>query len=132
VFPLAFGAVLVFDQLTKASVGRWLAPRAVVSAGPIGLRHVENGRLAGDRRFVAACWLLMTAGGMLLAATIFAASPLTQVALGLAIGGATGNALDLLRGRPVVDFVDLQIWPVFNVADAAITGGVLLTLWTLR
>lgn len=131
-FPLAFGAVLVFDQLTKALAGRWLAPRAVVSAGPIGLRHVENGRPAGDRRFVAACWLLMTAGGMLIASTIFAASTLSQVALGLAMGGATGNVVDLLRGHPVVDFVDLRIWPVFNLADVAITGGVFLTLWTLR
>ena len=131
-FPFAFGTVLVVDQLTKAIVGCRLAPTAAVSAGPVRLRHVENRPLAGNRKLVATGWLLMVAGGLLLASTVFAASPLSQVALGLAMGGATGNAVDLLRGRPVLDFVDLRIWPVFNLADVAITGGVLLTLWTLR
>ena len=131
-FLLAFGAVLVFDQLTKALVVRSLAPRAILSAGPIGLRHVQNRRLADNRKLVATSWLSMVAGGILVASTVLAASPSAQLALGLAIGGATGNAVDLLRGRPVVDFVDLRIWPVFNLADAAITAGVVLTLWTLR
>jgi signal peptidase II len=81
---------------------------------------------------VIVCWLAMVAGGLLVAGTVLASTPLAQVALGLAVGGATGNALDVLRGRPVVDFVDLRVWPVFNLADVAITGGVVLTLWTLR
>jgi signal peptidase II len=56
------------------------------------------------------------------------------LALGLLLGGAFGNLLDrlfrspgLLRGA-VVDFVDLRFWPVFNLADAAITCGCLLLL----
>lgn len=60
-------------------------------------------------------------------------------AAGLVIGGAVGNLLDrLFRGDgwlhgAVVDFVDLQWFPIFNVADAAITiGGVLFVLWSLR
>jgi lipoprotein signal peptidase len=130
VFALAFGAVLIFDQLAKALVGR--VPRAVLSAGPMRLRHVENRRFAGNRRLVAACWLPMVAGGMIIASTVFAASPSGQVGLGLAMGGATGNAVDLFRGRPVLDFVDLRIWPVFNLADAAITCGFMLTLWSVR
>jgi signal peptidase II len=52
----------------------------------------------------------------------------TAVALGSVLGGALGNLTDrLIRGErftgQVVDFVDLQIWPVFNVADAAIVAG---------
>jgi len=58
---------------------------------------------------------------------------LATVASGLVIGGAVGNICDrifrsggFLRGE-VVDFIDFQWWPVFNVADMAITiGGVLL------
>jgi signal peptidase II len=58
---------------------------------------------------------------------------LATVATGLVIGGALGNICDrifrsggFLRGE-VVDFIDFQWWPVFNVADMAITiGGVLL------
>ena len=51
---------------------------------------------------------------------------------GLVVGGAWGNIVDRLfrgegglRGR-VVDFIDLQWWPVFNIADAAVTVGVIL------
>jgi len=53
----------------------------------------------------------------------------TAVALGLVLGGAVGNLGDRLFRSPgfgrgsVVDFVDLRWWPVFNVADAAITCG---------
>ena len=54
---------------------------------------------------------------------------LTRVATGLIIGGAVGNILDrLLRGSgwmrgAVIDFIDFQWWPVFNVADMAIMIG---------
>jgi signal peptidase II len=62
------------------------------------------------------------------------------VALGLVLGGALGNIVDrLLRtgdgflGGAVVDFIDAQWWPVFNVADIAIScGGVLLLLVSVR
>ena len=54
---------------------------------------------------------------------------LTRVATGLIIGGAVGNILDrLFRGSgwmrgAVIDFIDFQWWPVFNVADMAIMIG---------
>lgn len=59
-------------------------------------------------------------------------------ALGLILGGATGNLIDrAFRGAgwgrgAVVDFIDFQFWPVFNVADAAIVVGVIalsLRMW---
>lgn len=58
-------------------------------------------------------------------------------ALALIIGGAIGNLIDRIRLGQVVDFVDVGIgtlrWPVFNVADAAVTvGAVLLGLSLLR
>ncbi len=48
------------------------------------------------------------------------------VLLGLIWGGAAGNLLDRLRTGAVIDFIDLKVWPVFNVADIGITVGVLL------
>lgn len=51
------------------------------------------------------------------------------VAVGLVLGGAVGNMTDRLirhHSGAVIDFVDLQWWPVFNVADAAITCGAIL------
>jgi signal peptidase II len=53
------------------------------------------------------------------------------VALGLVVGGGLGNVADRLfrdLGGRVVDFVDLHVWPVFNVADAAIVTGVVVML----
>ena len=47
----------------------------------------------------------------------------------LILGGATGNLIDRLRFGYVVDFLDLRVWPVFNLADSAITVGVMLLLW---
>jgi signal peptidase II len=49
-----------------------------------------------------------------------------QLALALALGGAVGNLLDRIRFGHVVDFIDLLVWPVFNVADMAIIAGVVL------
>jgi len=51
-------------------------------------------------------------------------APVRSMPLGLIVGGALGNLLDRVRTGGVVDFIDLQVWPVFNIADAAITIGV--------
>ena len=58
--------------------------------------------------------------------------PLVAVTSGLVLGGALGNLADRVFRAPgglqgaVVDFVDLRWWPVFNLADAAITCGCVL------
>ena len=63
---------------------------------------------------------------------------LATMALGFVLGGASGNLLDRAFRSPrwgrgaVVDFIDLQFWPVFNLADAAIVIGVIalsLRMW---
>ncbi len=51
------------------------------------------------------------------------------LSFGLILGGAVGNLIDRLRYSYVIDFLDFRIWPVFNVADSAITvGGAVLFL----
>ena len=56
----------------------------------------------------------------------------TGLALGLIIGGAIGNLIDRVQLGYVVDFIDVYYkthhWPAFNVADSAITGGIILML----
>ncbi len=56
---------------------------------------------------------------------------LRAAALGLVVGGALGNLVDRTRAGAVVDFIDLRVWPVFNVADIAITVGVGLMILDL-
>lgn len=46
----------------------------------------------------------------------------------LVLGGAVGNLIDRVRLGYVIDFIDLRVWPVFNVGDSAITIGVTLLL----
>lgn len=49
-------------------------------------------------------------------------------ALYLILAGAIGNLIDRLRFGFVVDFLDFRVWPVFNIADSAITIGLILIL----
>ena len=51
------------------------------------------------------------------------------VAIGVIAGGALGNLLDRVRLGHVVDFLSVGPWPNFNVADSAITIGVLVLIW---
>ena len=61
---------------------------------------------------------------------------MARIAVGAIIGGAIGNLADRafregggFFGGAVVDFIDLQWWPVFNVADSAIVVGGILVVW---
>jgi signal peptidase II len=119
------------DQATKAMVRGSLRPgqsREVV--GGVDLVHVRNdgvafGALAGGGTVVAL--IVAAALAALLAYFAFhATSPLVWLPTGLLIGGATGNIVDRARLGAVTDFVKLPAWPAFNVADAAITVGVVL------
>ncbi len=49
-----------------------------------------------------------------------------KAALGLLVGGAAGNFFDRIFRGHVIDFLDFQIWPVFNIADSAITVAIFL------
>jgi signal peptidase II len=50
----------------------------------------------------------------------------------LLIGGALGNLADRVRDDAVTDFIDLPLWPTFNLADVAIIAGVLLLFWEVE
>ena len=58
-------------------------------------------------------------------------SVLLSISLALQLGGAIGNIIDRVSYGHVIDFVDLRIWPIFNVADSSITIGFLLLAWVL-
>jgi len=58
-------------------------------------------------------------------------SILIKSALGLQLGGAIGNLMDRLRYGYVIDFVDIRVWPVFNLADFSISLGVALLAFFL-
>lgn len=51
------------------------------------------------------------------------------MATGMILGGALGNLIDRIRFGAVTDFIDIRIWPIFNIADTALSFGALLLLW---
>lgn len=58
-------------------------------------------------------------------------SRIFKISLSLILGGAIGNLIDRARLGFVIDFLDFRIWPVFNLADSAITIAAILLTWEL-
>jgi len=58
--------------------------------------------------------------------------PLAWLPTGLLVGGAAGNLIDRIAEGSVTDFLKLPAWPAFNLADVAITFGVLSLLYVLE
>ncbi len=134
---LVLGAVLLLDQVTKALA------RAGIDRGdedPIlpGLKlvHVRNegvafGIAAGGRTLV----IVLISVALLALVLYFArhsAKPLVWLPTGLLLGGAIGNIVDRIRDGAVTDFLKIPAWPAFNVADVAITFGVVLLVLVLE
>lgn len=146
------------DQLTKTLAVRHLAGGHLTCPATAAPRHVVgtlwwvltcNGGAAfglghGATPVVEAVVVVVVAA-LLLAGRRAARAPgrLLLVGLGLLVGGAAGNLVDRLgrgNGGAVIDFIDAvqvgrhELWPVFNVADAAIVVGAVLaaTGWARR
>jgi signal peptidase II len=128
-------AVLIADQLTKALVRSSIALGATRHLLPgVTLVHAQNSGVAfslltGSEVGVIVVTLVVVAAIL----AYFAKQggrPGMWLACGLVVGGALGNLLDRLRTGLVTDFIKLPHWPAFNLADAAITLGV-LTLFVI-
>ncbi|MDJ0893927.1 MAG: signal peptidase II [Alphaproteobacteria bacterium] len=98
-------------------------------------RGISFGLLTGEAAYMP--WLLSGlafAVSLVLLVMLWRVRTLSSViALASIIGGAIGNVFDRLRFGAVADFFDFHVsgyhWPAFNLADAAITCGVILLLW---
>ncbi len=135
-------AIVVFalDQLTKQAVIKnfMLHQSVEVIPGFFNLTYVRNtgaafGILAGTGSWRIYFFLFMGAVALLSLVIFFYSNykdPLVVMGTALICGGAAGNITDRIRLGYVVDFLDFFIkdyhWPAFNVADSAITVGVLI------
>jgi signal peptidase II len=134
---LVLAGVLLVDQVTKRLVQSNIAEgdRNAVFPG-VEFVHVRNhgvafGAFAGGGTIVA-----VVIGAALVALVVWfmrhTAQPLAWLPTGLLLGGAVGNIFDRIRDGAVTDFVKFPAWPAFNVADVAITFGVLTLLYVLE
>ncbi|HEX9779789.1 MAG TPA: signal peptidase II [bacterium] len=136
-WPWAVGAaVLVADQLVKLLILGRFAPGDSLPVIPsvLHLTYVQNtGAAFGLLRGQLGIFIALSATVMLWIAWMLLSrrrQPMAVLAAsGLLLGGAAGNLIDRVRFGYVVDFIDLRVWPVFNIADSAITIGVALLLW---
>ncbi len=135
--------VLVLDRVSKALALRYLSlgeSRPIVD----GLVHLTYVRNRGAAFGLFSDWsVLITAMAVLFTIAIvwfyyrYIADSYpglsAGLAVGLIVGGSCGNLVDRALWGYVVDFVDLRVWPVFNVADAAVTvGAVMMLVLVLR
>ena len=127
--------IVVVDQTTKSLALANLSDGPIeVIEGVLTLRLTYNpggafGVLQGVPNFFLIATVVIVVFILYWARTV--QSVAWAITLGLVLGGGLGNLIDRVfrdtDGR-VVDFVDLHVWPVFNVADSAITIGVITLL----
>jgi signal peptidase II len=126
--------VVALDQGTKTWAEHHLSNRTIHLVWTLRLRLEFNPGIAFSLGRGSTALVTVVAAAILAAVIVLAwrsSGRLLGIAFGLVMGGAAGNLIDrLLRhnGGQVIDFIDPRWWPVFNVADMAISCGVILAL----
>ena len=130
----ACGAVVAVDQGTKALATSLIDPGDRVEVLPfLAFENVRNKGVAfglgGDiSAALIGVTIVLLVGLLVFLAFRGGSGWLVWLPAALVLGGALGNLADRVRDGAVTDFIDLPLWPTFNLADVAITLGVLLLL----
>ena len=132
-------AALVLDQMTKVAVRERFEPSETlpIIENVFHLTYVRNtgaafGLMPGQQSLFVFTTLLILSGIGVFWWRTRPRSLVLAASLGLIVGGALGNLIDRVTLGRVTDFFDFRIWPVFNVADAAlVVGAIGLFVWAL-
>jgi len=137
VFLLTALLIVAADQLSKVWIRSNLAiGQSLPETGFFRLTHVNNtgavfGLFQGQSfalTIVASVGIavILAYGLFLYRRFSYLDNMLGKSALGLVLGGTVGNLIDRLRFGYVTDFIDFGFWPAFNIADSAVTVGVII------
>lgn len=125
------GLVVILDQTAKALIeANLVVGQDVAVVGPLDLTLSHNSGVAfglasgGGTRLVIVTVIALAVVGYLFSRD--PTRPGMWVAAGLLAGGALGNLADRIRVDAVTDYIAIGSWPAFNLADVAVTAGVLL------
>jgi len=122
VLLVAAAVTLAVDAASKVIVSSSLVEGRLYALAPgWGVRLVNNRRAA-----LSTGQTTVLLGVIVVAVVLTGPRTLTALGLGMAICGAAGNLVDRVRRGAIVDFVAAERWPVFNLADAAMTIGLLV------
>lgn len=136
-FWVVAAVVIALDQWTKHLVQGALplnGPSTPLIPGLLYFTYVHNqgsafGQMQGAGRFLVLAALVAIVGILSYRSRLLRQGdpihPLLVWGLALPLGGAVGNMIDRALMGHVVDFIDFRVWPIFNVADTAISLGAL-------
>ena len=133
--------IVAADQFSKIWIRSYSEGQLIFEAGFFRITHVHNtgasfGLFQGQSFYLT---IVAFIGIILVFLFVFLLpryfpfldTRLVRLAIGLILGGTIGNLVDRLRFGYVTDFIDIGIWPTFNIADSAITVGVILFAYFL-
>lgn len=134
--------VVIFDQFTKTCIRTNLVPgQSMAVTDWLRLTYAQNsgsafGLFPNQSLILTIVALVGIAFIITVTFSVYRWLPLlnnnlSRLALGLMLGGTTGNVIDRIRIGYVTDFIDFGFWPAFNVADSAIVCGTLLIVYLL-
>ncbi|HHW08940.1 MAG TPA: signal peptidase II [Firmicutes bacterium] len=130
--------IVIGDQLTKFWVHSHLEPGQSVPILPpwLYLTYVQNPGAAFGLMAERTPFLILTTAAAAAVVVwkrkeISAQGKVFRWGVALTLAGAAGNFIDRIRIGRVLDFIDMRIWWIFNVADMAIVTGVTLLIWSM-
>ena len=136
--PLISILVIILDIITKAIIVNKVAYNEIINVIPfINIVHIKNrGAAFGMFAGLGNVFFVIVSIIAVLFILYYLKSVqkrLEIISLSLVLGGAVGNLIDRVRFGEVTDFIDIYVnnwhWPSFNVADSALTVGIILFLW---
>ncbi|MEJ2739745.1 MAG: signal peptidase II, partial [Dehalococcoidia bacterium] len=139
IFLLIAVVVVVLDQISKSWIRSHLAlGESFPEIGRLLIIHLQNtgsafGLFTGQGFLLTIIALVGLVVILMFFRYLSQSSPLGTIALGLVFGGAIGNLTDRLRIGAVTDFIYIRLWndfywPAFNVADSALSVGIIALL----
>lgn len=127
--------ILLVDQSSKFWIKGFLSLGESFPEGwPVRFTYVQNTGIAFGIK-ANQFFLVFVTSAVVVALLVFflryqkLQPQLVRIALSSILGGAVGNLIDRVNQGYVVDFIDLQVWPVFNIADSSIVVGVGLLIF---
>lgn len=132
-----FLAVLVADQVSKVIVRGDIQPGERHQLIPgvhlvrVGNEGLAFGLLGGSSTWIVVLVVIVALGGLLVFFSRNVERRGAWLATGLLLGGAAGNIIDRVSHSAVTDWIKLPHWPAFNIADVAITAGVVALVFAV-
>ena len=125
-------SIIIFDQITKLIVLKYLKPIIEIKLFPfLYLTYTQNTgagfSILQNQKILLIVLSIVIIGFLIYYYKKFKKNE--QFPIQLILGGAIGNLIDRISHGFVIDFINIRIWPIFNVADSAISIGIILLLY---